>query len=78
MNSQERYSSRKWILHKNTALFISTVATLLIAARLFGSSHAPDVSSTLSFWGLATGGVLAAYSTANLVSQKLNGSSKLE
>ena len=69
--SDDRYLSRKWILHKNTGMSILVIAVTLIACRLFGVSQAPDVTYTLQ-WGATTMGVvLAAYSTANIVSSKV-------
>lgn len=69
----DRYGSRKWILHKNTAIFVCAVATCLIACRLFGVESAPDVTFTLQWAAAALGVVLGAYSTANIVTKKVLG-----
>ena len=71
MDATERFSSRKWILHKNVEIFVSVLAISLIALRLLGVPAAPDVSFTLQFWAATTGVVLGAYSTANLISKKI-------
>jgi len=73
---EQRYRSRKWILHKNTAIAILGFAATLVICRLFGVESAPDVSFTLKWAATATGAVLGAYSTANIVTRKVDGGSK--
>jgi hypothetical protein len=73
MDDDDRFRSRKWILHKNTAIFVAVVATCLIACSLFGVENAPDVSFTLKWAATTMGVVLAAYSTANVATKKVIG-----
>ena len=73
MNTEDRYRSRKWILHKNSGRAILAFAATLVICRLFGVEHAPDVSFTLKWAATSMGVVLGAYSTANIVAATKKG-----
>jgi hypothetical protein len=65
----ERYRSRKWILFTRTEIGASVGATCLIIVRLLQIPGAPDVSSTLNWWGLLTASVLGGYGAVNLIAK---------
>lgn len=70
--SDERYRSRKWILHKNTAVAVLVAGTVLVGCKLVGVEAAPDVAFTMKWAATTMGVILGAYSAANIVTRKVS------